>query len=151
MDALHLEELSATTAQQANSLELLPGQEQFMNPVTYENADSSIEISKTWSRVIMQGTEVVGFVRAYFDAENPHDELRCCVWRVSVAGSAQGRGVGRFAIQAVKDEAIAQGFDTVSVVWQAGDKGPGEFFHRLGFVDTGITEYGETIGTLPLR
>jgi diamine N-acetyltransferase len=151
MDALHLEELSATTAQQANSLELLPGQEQFMNPVTYENADSSIEISKTWSRVIMQGTEVVGFVRAYFDAENPHSELRCCVWRVSVAGSAQGRGVGRFAIQAVKDEAIAQGFDTVSVVWQAGDKGPGEFFHRLGFVDTGITEYGETIGTLPLR
>jgi diamine N-acetyltransferase len=151
MDALHLEELSATTAQQSNSLELMPGKEQFMNPVTYEHADSSIETSKTWSRVIVQGDEVVGFVRAYFDAENPHDELRCCVWRVSVAGSAQGRGVGRFAIQAVKDEAIAQGFDTVSVVWQAGDKGPGEFFHRLGFVDTGITEYGETIGTLPLR
>lgn len=151
MDALHLEELSATTAQQANSLELLPGQEQFMNPVTYENADSSIEISKTWSRVIMQGTEVVGFVRAYFDAKNPHEELQCCVWRVSVAGSAQGRGVGRFAIQAVKDEAIAQGFDTLSVVWQAGDKGPGEFFHKLGFLDTGTTEYGDTVGTLSLR
>lgn len=151
MDQLTLEELSATTAQQANSLELLPGQEQFVNPVTYENADSSIQISKTWSRVISQGGEVLGFVRAYFDADNPHEELRCCVWRVSVAGSAQGRGVGRFAIEAVKNEALAQGFDTITVVWEAGDEGPGAFFHKLGFVDAGVTEYGDTIGTLSLR
>jgi diamine N-acetyltransferase len=151
MEPLILEELSATTAQQANSLELLPGQEQFANPVTYENADASIEISKTWSRVIRQGDTVVGFVRAYFDADNPHEELRCCVWRVTVAGSAQGQGVGRLAIEAVKNEAIAQGFDTLTVVWQAGDAGPGNFFHKLGFVDTGITEYGDTIGAMPLR
>lgn len=151
MEPLLLEELSATTAQQANSLELLPGQEQFVTPVTYENADSLIEISKTWSRVVCQGDEVQGFVRAYFDAENPHDELRCCVWRVSVAGSAQGRGVGRFAIEAVKAEALRQGFDTLTVVWQTGDAGPGEFFHKLGFADTGVTEYGDTIGALSLR
>jgi diamine N-acetyltransferase len=150
MDPLKLEELSATTAEQANSLELLPGQEQFANPVTYEHADSSIEISKTWSRVICQGDEVLGFVRAYFDAENPHDELRCCVWRVSVAGSAQGKGVGRFAIEAVKNEARAQGFSTLTAVWQAGDKGPGEFFRKLGFVETGTTEYGDTVGALSL-
>lgn len=150
MDPLTLEKLSATTALQANSLELLPGQEHFANPVTYEHADSSIEVSKTWSRVICQGDEVLGFVRAYFDPENPHEELRCCVWRVSVAGSAQGKGVGRFAIEAVKDEALAQGFHTLNVVWQSGEKGPGEFFRKLGFVDSGTTEYGDTVGTLAL-
>jgi diamine N-acetyltransferase len=151
MTPLTLEELSADTAQQANSLELLPGQEQFVTPVTYENADASIEVSKAWSRVILRDGDVLGFVRAYFDADNPREELRCCVWRVSVAGSAQGQGVGRFAIDAVKNEALAQGFDTLTVVWQPGDDGPGEFFHRLGFVDTGITEYGDVLGALALR
>jgi diamine N-acetyltransferase len=151
MTPFTLEELSADTALQANSLELLPGQDRFVTPVTYENADASIEISKTWSRVIRQGDQVVGFIRAYFDAENPHDELRCCVWRVSVAGAAQGQGVGRFAIEAVKAEALEQGFNTLTVVWQPGDEGPGEFFHRLGFIDTGVTEYGDTIGAMPLR
>lgn len=150
MNTLSLEELSADTALQANSLELLPGQEQFVTPVTYENADSSIELSKTWSRVICSGDEVLGFIRAYFDADNPHEELRSCVWRVSVAGSAQGQGVGRFAIDAVKNEALERGFSALTVVWEPGEGGPGEFFHRLGFVDTGVTEYGDTIGALSL-
>ena len=47
MDALILEELSADTAQQANTLELLPGQERFANPVTYEQADTTIDVANT--------------------------------------------------------------------------------------------------------
>lgn len=151
MDALTLEELSADTAQQANSLELLPGQERFANPVTYEQADTSIDVANTWSRVIRSGDEVVGFVRAYFDPEYTTDELRCCVWRVSVSAGAQGKGVGRFAIEAVKQEALRRGFDHLSVLWQAGDEGPGNFFRKLGFIETGQSDYGDVIGSLPLR
>ena len=151
MDALTLEELSADTAQQANSLELLPGQERFANPVTYEQADTSIDVANTWSRVIRSGDEVVGFVRAYFDPEYTTDELRCCVWRVSVSADAQGKGVGRFAIEAVKQEALRRGFDHLSVLWQAGDEGPGNFFRKLGFIETGQSDYGDVIGSLPLR
>jgi diamine N-acetyltransferase len=150
MDALTLEELSADTAHQANSLELLPGQENFANPVTYEHAGATIELSRMWSRVIRDGDEVVGLVRAYFDQDYSHEALRCCVWRVTVAASAQGRGVGRFAIDAVRAEALNQGFPALSVVWQAGDAGPENFFHRLGFQENGVTEYGEKIGSLPL-
>jgi diamine N-acetyltransferase len=151
MDALTLEELSADTAQQANTLELLPGQERFENPVTYEQADNTIDVTNTWSRVIRSGDEVVGFVRAYFDPDFATDELRCCVWRVSVSASAQGKGVGRFAIEAVKEEALRRGFDHLSVLWQAGDEGPGNFFRKLGFIETGQSGYGDVIGSLPLR
>jgi diamine N-acetyltransferase len=151
MDALRLEELSADTAQQANTLELLPGQERFANPVTYEQADNTIDVTNTWSRVIRSGDEVVGFVRAYFDPDFATDELRCCVWRVSVSASAQGKGVGRFAIEAVKEEALRRGFDHLSVLWQAGDEGPGNFFRKLGFIETGQSGYGDVIGSLPLR
>jgi diamine N-acetyltransferase len=150
MDDLRLEELSADNALAANSLELRPGQEQFLTPITYENADASIDHTNTWSRVVLLGDQVVGFVRAYFDSENPHDELRCCVWRVNVAADAQGKGVGRFAIDAVRAEALARGFHTLTVAWQEGDLGPGDFFHRLGFQDTGITEYGDVVGSLEL-
>ena len=150
MTGLTLQELSANTALQANSLELLPGQEQFETPVTYENADAGLDHSKTWGRVITRGDEVLGFVRAYFDSSHPDEVLRCCVWRVSVAASAQGQGVGRFAIESVTEEAKAQGFTTLSAVWSGDKQGPGEFFRHLGFSETGVTEYGDTIGTLAL-
>lgn len=151
MDGLRLEELSATTALAANSLELRPGQEQFTTPVTYENADATIDPAKTWAKVVLLDGDVVGFVRAHFDPDNPHDELRSCVWRITVSGAAQGQGVGRFAIDAVKDEARSRGFGELTAVWTPGDEGPGAFFHRLGFRDSGVTEFGDTIGSLPLN
>ena len=150
MTGLTLRELSADTAMQANSLELRPGQEQFETPVTYANADATLDPTKTWSRVITLDDEVVGFVRAYFDSSHPDEALRCCVWRVSVSGSAQGQGVGRFAVEAVIEEAADRGFSTLTALWSGDEEGPGEFFRRLGFQETGVTEYGDTIGSLSL-
>jgi diamine N-acetyltransferase len=150
MESLVLEELSATTAPQANSLELLPGQEQFVTPITYEHADSSLDLRNTWSRVITSGDEVVGFIRAHFDSEHPQEALRCCVWRVSVAANAQGQGVGRFAIGAAKDEAVSRGFTALTAVFSADESGPAEFFHHLGFVATGVTDYGDQVAALEL-
>lgn len=147
---MSIHELSASTALAANSLELLPGQEQFEVPITYDNAEASLDHTKTWSRVITKDDVVVGFVRAYFDPDHHNQELRCCVWRVSVAASAQGQGVGRFAINCVTEEAVAQGFSTLTAVWSADEQGPGEFFRRLGFQEDGVTEYGDAIGSLHL-
>jgi len=150
MTGLQLRELSADTALAANSLELLPGQEQFETPVTYANADPTLDPTKTWSRVITLDDEVVGFIRAYFDSSHPEQALQCCIWRVSVAATAQGQGVGRFAIEAVREEAAAQGFRVLTAVWSGDDQGPGRFFRHVGFVENGVTEYGDTIGSLAL-
>ncbi len=151
MTELYLAPLSAQTAVAANSLELRPGQEDFAVPTTYTEEESSIDPAKTWSRVIKQGDDVVGFVRAHFDDEHATPELRSCLWRITVDATYQGAGVGRFAVQAAIDEARARGNDHLSVMWTPGNAGPGEFFHRLGFVDSGENSYGDTIGTLSLR
>ena len=69
---------------------------------------------------------------------------------LSVAADQQGKGVGRFAVLALANEAKSRGHEKLTVLWDAGDAGPGEFFHKLGFVDTGVTRYGETISELAL-
>lgn len=148
MSALRLEELSAKTIVAANGLTLRPGQEQFVTPVSYSAADAYVNPTTTWARVVLDGDDVVGFIRGNFDADNPRSEFRSCIWRINVDATAQGRGIGKFAVHALADEARQRGFDTVTVIWETGDDGPGEFFRRIGFVEIGETEYGEKIGAL---
>ena len=150
MADLRLEDLSATNAVQAKSLELRPGQEEFANPATYVAAEPQIDPAKAWSKVIVKDGDVVGMVRAYFDDTYPDEELRSCVWNISVSASAQGAGVGRFAIDAIIDEARSRGNNTLTVMWDGAADGPGEFFTRMGFVDSGATAYGDRIGVLSL-
>jgi diamine N-acetyltransferase len=146
MADLRLEELSATNAVQAKSLELRPGQEEFANPATYVAAEPQIDPAKAWSKVIVHGDDVVGMVRAYFDESYPDEELRCCVWNISVSATAQGSGVGRFALDAIIEEARSRGLTQLTVMWDPAADGPGEFFARMGFVDSGVTVYGDRIG-----
>ncbi|GAA1734446.1 GNAT family N-acetyltransferase [Microcella frigidaquae] len=148
MDALRLEELSARTIVAANGLTLRPGQEQFVTPVSYSAADAYVNPTTTWARVVLDGDDVVGFIRGNFDPDNPRPEFRSCIWRINVDATAQGRGIGKFAVHALADEARQRGFDTVTVIWETGEEGPGEFFRRIGFVEIGETEYGEKIGAL---
>ena len=150
MADLRLEELSATNAVQAKSLELRPGQEEFANPATYVAAEPQVDPAKAWSKVIVKDGEVVGMVRAYFDDSYPDEELRCCVWNISVSASAQGSGVGRFALDAIIDEARSRGLGTLTVMWDDAAEGPGEFFTRMGFIDSGTTAYGDRIGRMSL-
>jgi diamine N-acetyltransferase len=150
MGALKLEELSAKTIVAANGLTLRPGQEQFVTPVSYSAADAYVNPSTTWARVVLDGDDVVGFIRGNFDPENPREEFRSCIWRINVGATAQGRGVGKFAIHELAAEALTRGFHTLTVIWETGDDGPGEFFRRIGFTETGETEYGEIIGSLTI-
>jgi len=150
MADLRLEELSAKTIVAANNLTLRRGQEQFVTPPSYAIADSFINPATSWPRVVLNGDDVVGFIRGNFDPEAVQEEFRSCVWRVSVAADAQGTGVGRFAVLALGEEAKSRGFDHLSAIWEPGEEGPEEFFLRVGFVISGQTQYGENIGILSL-
>lgn len=147
---LRLEPLSANTIVAVNSLTLLPGQEQFATPTSYEIAEDSINPLTSWPRVVLDGENVVGFIRGNFDRTNNTAEFQCCLWKINVAAAAQGAGVGRFAVLALADEARSRGFDQLTVIWEQGEDGPEKFFTRLGFVISGETPYGEKIGTLSL-
>ncbi len=150
MTELRLEELSAATIVAANSLTLLPGQEQFVTPPSYAIADAFINPATSWPRVVLDGDRVVGFIRGNFDPEAAQEEFRSCIWRVSVAADAQGSGVGRFAVVALADEARQRGFPRLTAVWEPGEDGPEEFFLHTGFTIIGETQYGERIGALGL-
>lgn len=150
MGTLRLEELSAKTIVAANSLTLRPGQEQFLTPPSYAIADAYINPATTWSRVVLDDDDVVGFIRGNFDPDAEQEYFRSCIWRINVAADQQGLGVGRFAVLGLADEARARGFGQLTVVWEPGDDGPEQFFRSVGFTVVGETAYGESIGALEL-
>lgn len=147
---LHLEPLSATTVVAANSLTLKPGQEQYAVPVSHAEAEQTIDPEAAWPRVVLDGDEVVGFIKGSFDEHETRPEFRCCIWQINVKGSAQGRGVGRFAVHGLADEARSRGFHRLTVIWERGDAGPEQFFLHVGFRPEGETRFGEVIGVMDL-
>ena len=150
MVPLRLEELSAATALAANSLTLRRGQDQFLTPPTYALADSYTDPLASWPRVVLDGDDVVGFIRGNFAPDAAEEEFRSAVWRVTVAGDQQGRGIGSFAVRALADEAKSRGFSQITALWEPGEDGPDRFFRALGFVVVRETRYGENFGVLAL-
>ena len=150
MGDLRLVELSATTIVAVNNLSLKPGQEQFLAPVSYAVAGTVANPATAWQRVVLDNDEVVGFVSANFDLDAPQDHFRSVLWRINVDADDQGRGVGRFAVQKLLEEARDRGMDHVDVIYEAGEGGPQAFFDRVGFTPVGETEYGEVIAEIRL-
>lgn len=148
MTELRLEELSAKTIVEVNALSLKPGQEQFLAPVSYGIA--VVDPSTTWQRVVLDGDEVVGFVSANFDPDAPEDHFQSILWRINVDADEQGRGVGRFAVESLIDEARRRGMDHVDVIYEAGEGGPEAFFTRVGFSPVDETQYGEVVAEIRL-
>lgn len=150
MGELRLVELSAATIVAVNNLSLKPGQEQFLAPVSYGVAATVANPQTSWQRVVVDGDEVVGFVSAGFDPDSPQEHFRSVLWRINVDADDQGRGVGRFVVQSLVDEARRRGADHLNVIYEAGLGGPEAFFQRVGFTPVGETEYGEIIAEIRL-
>ncbi|GAB2697968.1 GNAT family N-acetyltransferase [Microbacterium marinum] len=143
-------ELSANTIVAVNTMSLKPGQEQFLAPTSYAVAGAVVNPATAWQRVVLDGDEVVGFVSANFDEDAAQEHFRSVLWRINVDADDQGRGVGRFAVARLLDEARDRGFDHVNVIYEAGDGGPEAFFRRVGFTPVDETEYGEVVAELRL-
>lgn len=151
MAELRLVELSASNIAAANALTLKPGQEQFVTPVSYSAAAAVNNPATTWQRVVVDGDDtVVAFVMGSFDADADAEEFRAILWRINVEASDQGRGIGKFAVEGLANEARRRGLSRLYVIWEPGEAGPEAFFLRSGFTPIGETEYGETIGALEL-
>ena len=101
-------------------------------PPSYAIADAYIDPTTSWPRVVLDGDEVVGFIRGNFDPDAEHDYFRSCVWRVHVAAESQGAGIGTFAVLALADEARPRGFTQLTAIWEPGEYGPEAFFHNVG-------------------
>ncbi|MDZ8170934.1 GNAT family N-acetyltransferase [Microbacterium xanthum] len=150
MAELRLVELSAATIVAVNNMSLKPGQEQYLAPVSYGIAATVADPRTSWQRVVVDGDEVVGFVSAGFDPDAPEEHFRSVLWRINVDADDQGRGIGRFAIEKLLEEARDRGLDKLTVIYEEGEAGPEAFFARMGFTPVGETEYGEVIAEIRL-
>ncbi|QCR19977.1 GNAT family N-acetyltransferase [Agrococcus sp. SGAir0287] len=147
MHDLRLEELNAKNAVAANGLTLKRGQEAFLVPASNE---AYVDQSSTWTRVVYAGDELVAYIMANFDPEARAEEYRCSVLRMHVAATAQGQGVGTYAVDQVAAEGKRRGFDALYAIWEQGELGPEPFFTAIGFEVVGQTEFGDQIGRRPL-
>ena len=150
MADLRLVELSAATIVAVNTLSLKPGQEQFLAPLSYGIAATVVNPQTSWQRVVLDGDEVVGFVSANFDPEARVEHFRSVLWRINVDADDQGRGIGRYAVERLLDEARSRGMEHVDVIYESGEEGPEAFFQRVGFTPVSETEYGEIIAEVRL-
>lgn len=122
-----------------------PEQEPFVAPVV-ESLAQAFVTPTAWARAVLDGDAVVGFVMANFQPENEVPAFRCVIWRLNVDAGHQGRGVGRFAVDAVVEEARRRGERRLSVLWKRGERGPEGFYRRCGFERTGEVLFGEVVG-----
>lgn len=142
---LRLVAITEETLPQAVGVRVAPEQEAFVAPVVESLAEAYVTPT-AWPRLILDGDEPVGFVMAGFDPDNEVPAFRCGIWRLNVDARHQGRGVGRFAVEAVVEEARRRGEERVTVLWERGERGPEAFYRRCGFEPTGEELFGEVVG-----
>lgn len=105
MTNLQIEELSPTTIVAVNKMLLKEGQEEFLAPVSYGLASAVADPRTFWQRVVLENDRVVAFISASFDPGAVREEFRSVLWRINVEAEDQARGIGRFAIHHLLDEA----------------------------------------------
>lgn len=102
---------------------------------------------KAWTRAVYANEVPVGYVLLVDDSDTPEYYL----WRFMIDRRHQGKGFGKRAmdlvVEYVRSRPHASGLVT-SYVPIAG--GPGPFYHRLGFVDTGDVDELELVTVLAL-
>jgi len=73
------------------------------------------------------------------------------LWRLLVDAGHQGKGYGRRAVELACDYVRTRpGATELLTSWVPGERGPEEFYRKLGFERTGEVEDGEVVARLRL-
>ncbi|WP_316774158.1 GNAT family N-acetyltransferase [Streptomyces sasae] len=150
-----LEEVTTRNLEAALAIRVRPGQEHNVEPVAHSLAEAYVRPpSVAWPRLIVDGEEnrAVGFLMAFLDIDWRADGtlFRSGLWRLNIDAGEQGKGYGRFAVEAVAEEIRRRGGKQLYVTWHPGPDGPEEFYLRLGFRKTGEVSGDQPVGVLEL-
>ncbi|MEU6880851.1 GNAT family N-acetyltransferase [Streptomyces sp. NPDC046712] len=151
--ALRLEKITPENVDAALELRVRPEQEKNVAPVATSLAEAYAFGDTAWPRLIFDGDELVGFLMAFLDIRwNPEkdpEDRRSGLWRLNISAGHQGKGYGRFAVEAVREEIRRRGDSRLMYVsWEPGENGPGDFYLKQGFRTTGETTGHQTVGVL---
>ena len=143
-----LEEITPHNFESAVRIRIRPDQEHAVEPVAHSLAEAYVHpAGVAWPRLILDGDRPVGFLMAFLDIDWYGDGSvrRSGLWRLNIAAEEQGRGYGRFAVEAVANELRRRNTPQMYVTWHEGPDGPESFYLRQGFHRT-----GELSGTQPV-
>lgn len=153
--APRLEKITPGNLDAAIALEVRPDQGHLVAPVVKSLAEAYVHPGVAWPRLIFDGDRLVGFLMAFFDIDFAGDgtgtDIRSGLWRLNIAAGEQGRGYGRFAVQAVASEIRRRGGSRLTASWHPGDDGPEAFYLGLGFRLTGEMSGDQRVGELALN
>lgn len=152
---LRLEPVTTANIDTAIGLKVRPDQEHLVAPVVKSLAEAYVYPDIAWPRLLFDGDRAVGFLMAFHDIDFAGDgtgtDIRSGLWRLNIAAGEQGRGYGRFAVEAVAAEIRRRGGTRLTTTWHPGEGGPEGFYLGLGFRPTGETSGDQTVGELELR
>ncbi|MFF5028149.1 GNAT family N-acetyltransferase [Streptomyces collinus] len=150
-----LEKITPGNFDAAIGIRVGPDQEHLVEPVVQSLAEAYMHPDVAWPRLVLDGDRPVGFLMAFFDIDWIGDgtgrDIRSGLWRLNIAASEQGRGHGRFAVEAVAAELRRRGGTLLTTTWHPGEGGPERFYLGLGFRPTGETSGSQTVGELDLE
>ncbi len=143
---VELREITGETVRAICRLVVAPDQEGFVAPNAVSIAEAYFE-PNAWFRAIYADGEPVGFVMLEDDPAKEEYVL----WRLMIADGLQGRGYGKRAVELLIDYVRTRpGATALMTSWVPGDRGPAEFYRKLGFEPTGEIDEGEVVGRLAL-
>ena len=137
LTGLRLELVTPENVRAACKLAVRPDQEDLVAPVAWSLADAYTAPDVAWPRLVYDGDELVGFVMAAFPPEDRDTPYRSHLWRLNIGAGHQGSGYGRFAVDAVCQEALRRGQHRLTVCYHPVPHRPEGFYRRLGFRPTG--------------
>ncbi|ONF67804.1 GNAT family N-acetyltransferase [Amycolatopsis keratiniphila] len=151
---LRLAEVTAANFDAAIELRVHPAQAHLVVPVVKSLAEAYVHPGVAWPRLIFDGDRLVGFLMAFLDIDFAGDgtgtDIRSGLWRLNIAAGEQGRGYGRFAVEAVAAEIRRRGGDRLTATWHAGGGRSERFYFKLGFRLTGEMSGDQVVGELAL-
>ena len=142
-----LREVTADTVRAICALDVRPEQRGYVAPNAVSIAQAYFE-PRAWFRAVYADDAPVGFVMLHDDPERREYFL----WRFMIAAEHQGLGYGRRALDLVVDHVRSRpGARELVSSFVPGEDGPGEFYRRFGFVESGEIEHGEVVVRLELE
>lgn len=136
--AVSLESVTRANVRAVCELKLADHQRHLVAPPAYTVAEGNYEPEALLRAICVDGCPV-GVLLVEVETGTPY------LVRFMVAATHQARGVGRRAVELLLDELRAGGWQELETSFYPGDDGPGNFWRRCGFLDTGRERHGEPL------